>query len=515
MSSDQTPAGPDGKPEREKSLTHRTVSGFLWSAGGNAAQLVLRMLVLAVLVRLIDPASFGIVSAALIAISLLEVTGQVGTSQAVIQRLELDRRDIHTAMSFTVVTSFLMGGLLYLLAPEIAALFGMEGVAPAVQLLALAFPIRGFSVVSEALLQRWMQFRRLAGITLASYVFGYALVALTLAYMGWGVFALIYGQIVQTILISAFFIFFTRNSLGFAFHIDSLKHQLLFGGGVSLSRFSNFFSNNSDNFIVGRMLGAEALGYYSRAFNFMNMPLDLLGPILDKVLFPAMSTIQNEDERLRRAYLRAVGLVALMVLPVSAIMVVLGPEMILILLGDKWTEAILPFQILSSCLLFRIGYKTNTVVARAKGAVYRTAWRQWLYACVLIACAWAGHFWGLSGVATGVGIALAIQFTMMLDFGRRLTGTRAIDLLTIHLRHFVIAALVAGCVFICATMLRSYGAPYFVTLAAGGLTSLTVLATILLVAPRLYGDEGKWAIDALMERVKPALRRFDRRRDQT
>ena len=512
MSSDHTPPPdpvPAAKPSR--SLTQKTVSGFLWSAAGNAAQVVLRMLVLAVLARLIDPSGFGIVSAALIVISFLEVVGQTGMSQAVIQRPELATRDIRTAFTFTAAMTCLMGGLLYFLAPQTAALFDIEGVEPAVQLLALVFPVRGLSVVSEALLQRWMQFRRLALITLASYVFGYALVALTLAYMGWGVFALIYGQIAQTVLLSICFIFFTRHSLGLAFHFDSLKHLLTFSGGVSLSRFANFFSTNSDNFIVGRMLGAEALGFYSRAFNFMTMPLNLLGPILDTVLFPAMSTIQTDDERLRRAYVRTIGLIALLVLPVSAMMVVLGPEMILILLGGNWTEAILPFQILSSCLLFRIGLKSNAVVARAKGAVYRTAWRQWFYAGVLIACAWGGHYWGMSGVATGVGIALALQFVMMLDFGRRLTGARAIDLLTIHLRHFAIAALVAICAFICATVLRGYGTPNILTLLAGGLAGLAVLAAIQLLAPRLYGDEGKWAMDVLTERAAPMLRRFTRR----
>jgi len=487
------------------------VSGFIWSAGGNAAQVVLRMLVLAVLARLLEPSSFGIVSAALAVISLLEVTGQVGTSQAIIQRPDLEPRDIHTAIGFTALTSCLMGALIFVFAADIAALFDMQGVEPAVQLLALAFPIKGFSVVSEALLQRWMQFRRLAGITLASYIFGYALVALTLAYLGWGVLALVYGQIAQTVLLSLCHIVFTRHVFGFGFHWHTLKGLLVFSGGVSLSRFANFFSNNSDNFIVGRMLGADALGFYSRAFNFMAIPLNLFGPILDKVLFPAMSTIQNEEERLRRAYLRAVGLVAMMILPVSAIMVVLGPEMILILLGNNWTEAILPFQILSSCLLFRIGYKTNTIVARAKGAVYRTAWRQWFYASVLVACAWGGHFWGTSGVAAGVGIALALQFVMMLDFGRRLTGASPVALFRIHLRHIAVSALVAGGTLTCASVLREQGSPHVVTLFAGASVGLIVLGTVQLLAPRMYGDEGQWAMEVLKDRAAPLLRRFSRR----
>ena len=503
MSKNPTPA----EPEQEKSLTHKTVSGFLWSAAGNGAQVVLRMLVLAVLARLIDPSSFGIVSAALIVISFLEVTGQVGTSQAVIQRPELDKRDIHSAIGFTALTSLLMGGLIFIFAPQIAALFDMEGVESAVQLLALAFPIRGFSVVSEALLQRWMQFRRLASITLASYVFGYALVALTLAYMGWGVLALIYGQIAQTIILSLCHIFFTRHAFGLGFEWRTLKGMLVFSGGVSLARFANFFAMNADNFIVGRMLGAEALGFYSRAFNFMMMPVGLLGHALDVVLYPAMSSIQNEGERLRRAYLRAVSLIALAVMPTSAVMVALGPEMILIVLGNNWGEAILPFQILSACLLFRIGYKANTILARAKGAVYRSAWRQWLFAFLVAVGAWSGHFWGASGVAAGVGFALAAQFLTMLSFGRSLTAASLGELAAIHLRHLTIALAAGGGAYATAVLLRAHDTPNLIVLIAGGVTATAVLAAIAILAPKLYGEEGEWILGTVVERF-PAAKRF-------
>lgn len=502
MSSDQPPP-PDPEPVAKpgRSLTQKTVSGFIWSAGGNAAQVVLRMLVLAVLARLLEPSSFGIVSAALIVISLLEVTGQVGTSQAIIQRPDLEPRDIHTAIGFTALTSCLMGALIFIFAADIAALFDMQGVEPAVQLLALAFPIKGFSVVSEALLQRWMQFRRLAGITLASYIFGYALVALTLAYLGWGVLALVYGQIAQTVLLSLCHIVFTRHVFGFGFHWQVLKSQLVFSGGVSLARFANFFAMNADNFIVGRMLGAEALGFYSRAFNFMTMPVGLLGNVLDMVLYPAMSSIQTEEEKLRRAYLLVVGLIALTVMPLSALMVALGPEMILIVLGPNWTEAILPFQILSSCLLFRVGYKANTILARAKGAVYRSAWRQWLFAALVVLGAWAGHFQGTSGVAAGVGLALAAQFLMMLDFGRRLTSASLGDLARIHARHLTVALLTGGSAYGCAVLLRAYDTPSIAVLFAGAVSAAAVMLAVQLLAPKLYGEEGEWILTIAIERI--------------
>ncbi|GMV62018.1 MAG: hypothetical protein AMXMBFR74_11870 [Parvibaculum sp.] len=508
MSSDQTPPpdpAPAAKPGR--SLTQKTVSGFIWSAGGNAAQVVLRMLVLAVLARLLEPSSFGIVSAALIVISLLEVTGQVGTSQAIIQRPDLEPRDIHTAIGFTALTSCLMGALIFIFAADIAALFDMQGVEPAVQLLALAFPIKGFSAVSEALLRRWMQFRRLAGITLASYIFGYALVALTLAYLGWGVLALVYGQIAQTVLLSLCHIVFTRHVFGFGFHWPALKGLLVFSGGISLSRFANFFATNADNFIVGRMLGAEALGFYSRAFNFMTMPVGLLGNVLDLVLYPAMSSIQTEEERLRRAYLLVVGLIALTVMPLSAVMVALGPEMILVVLGPNWTEAILPFQILSSCLLFRIGYKANTILARAKGAVYRSAWRQWLFAALVVLGAWAGHFHGTSGVAAGVGVALAAQFLMMLDFGRRLTSASPGDLARVHARHLTVALLTGGGTYAFAAVARAYEMPHLVVVVAGGLAAASVMLAIQLLMPHLYGEEGAWIKDTVTSQIARKMHR--------
>jgi PST family polysaccharide transporter len=194
-------------------------------------------------------------------------------------------------------------------------------------------------------------------------------------------------------------------------------------------------------------------------------------------------------------------------MPLSAVMVALGPEMILVVLGPNWTEAILPFQILSSCLLFRIGYKANTILARAKGAVYRSAWRQWLFAALVVLGAWAGHFQGTSGVAAGVGLALAAQFLMMLDFGRRLTSASLGDLARIHARHLTVALLTGGSAYAGAALLRSYETPALIVLIAGAAAAGVAMLAVQMLAPKLYGEEGEWIIDALLERF-PAARKF-------
>lgn len=501
------PREPDAPSGNKHSLTRRSVSGFLWSISGNGTQAVLRIAVLAILARLLTPADFGVVGAALIVISFIEIFGQAGVSQAIIQRPDLDKSHIHSGIAFSIVISFALGLAIFSLAGPIQALFKIDRVETAVQILALALPIKGFSTIGEALLARHMQFKSIALTTLGSYVFGYAPVTLALAASGWGVYALLYGQVAQIFLMTAIQVFLTRRFFGVGLHLAALKQLLFFGGGISLTKFANFFATNLDNFVVGRFLGAEALGLYSRAFNFMMLPTNLLTGALDRVLYSAMSTINQDTERLSRAYIRTIGLVALIILPTSALMVVLGPEIIKVVLGPQWTGAILPFQILSSCLLFRIGYKASAVVARAKGAVYRSAWRQWLFALLIGAGAIVGHYWGTGGVAAGVGVALGLQFLMMTHFGLSLTDARASDVAFIHLRHITISLLVAAGAFLATTLLRSHEMASIVVLAGGGAAAAVVYGTIYFLIPGLLGEEGRWLNGQVKERLAPRLKK--------
>ncbi|MDP2620667.1 MAG: lipopolysaccharide biosynthesis protein [Hyphomicrobiales bacterium] len=500
---DQAPSSLSGPKDRQPagSLTQRTLTGFLWTFSGAGAQIVLRIGVLAILARLLTPADFGIVGAALIVVAFTEIFSQLGVGQAIVQRSDLTDRHIRTAMTFSACLGIGMGALIFALSDQIAALFRIDGVQPVIAVLALAFPIKGVSLVAEALLQRWMQFKKLAAITVASYVFGYAAIAISLASTGWGVKALVYGHLAQISLMAAGHLFYTPQRLGFALDFPALRQLLNFGGGLSLARIGNYIALNADNFIVARWLGADALGIYGRAYQFLMQPTNLLGSTVDRVLFPAMSSVQSDERRLAHAYTLTVALTAMTSLPLSAVLVVLAPELVRLLLGNQWTDVTLPFQILATCLVFRAGYKANALVARAKGAVYRNAWRQWVYAVLVSAGAWIGHFMGLNGVALGVAAAIAIQFAIMLEFGRRLTDVAFGDLILIYLRHLTVALLVGSAVLAAKTGLRSYLVSDIEILLVGLFAAAFMLGVIAFCAPRLFGDEGQWAIFRFKERL--------------
>ena len=119
-----------------------------------------------------------------------------------------------------------------------------------------------------------------------------------------------------------------------------------------------------DYLVVGRWLGSSSLGLYTRARKLMGAPASLLGGMLDDVLFPAMARVQDDLPRLGLAYRRGVSLVALTMLPLSALLMVLAPEVIAVALGPQWLGAVVPFQILAVGLLLRTSYKMSDSLAR-------------------------------------------------------------------------------------------------------------------------------------------------------
>src|SRR6202043_2439363 len=122
------------------------------------------------------------------------------------------------------------------------------------------------------------------------------------------------------------------------------RDLLYFGGGFTAGRLSNYLAGQGESLVIGRCLGAVALGVYGRAYQLMAGPAVLFGNILDRVLFPAMVHVQDQPERLAYAYRRGIALIALVILPTSAVLVVLAREVTLVLLGPEWEGVILPLQ---------------------------------------------------------------------------------------------------------------------------------------------------------------------------
>src|SRR5439155_1126465 len=201
-------------------------------------------------------------------------------------------------------------------------------------------------------------------------------VGVVLALLGAGVLALVTAQMAQTALYTIILVVTRPPALRLLPDRAALGELMYYGGGFTVSKIANYFALQVDNLVVGRWLGAAALGFYGRAYELMAGPPHLLGDAVDRVLFPAMASIQTDTRRLAEAYRRGVALMGLIMLPASLVLFIVAPELILAMLGPRWTAVVTPFQILALGMFLRTSYRISDVTARATAAVYHRAWRQ-------------------------------------------------------------------------------------------------------------------------------------------
>lgn len=496
------------------SRTDRTVAGWFFMTFGTAVQGALMVGVMLVLARLLSPQDFGLLAASLLVVQISAIFTQAGIGPALVQQPVLRREHIYTAFSFCVGSALVLLLVILGFAEPIARALGTEALAPVVRALAWLLPLQALAVVPEFLLRRDLQFGTLARIRVVSFGAGYGAVGVAVAALGGGVWALVAANAAQTVLNAAMLIAHRPHARRFAVDWPALRELLSFGAGFSIARIGNTLATYGDKFVAMRWLGPAALGLYERAYQMMAMPAVGIGQVLDDVLFPAMAQIQHDPRRMITAYRRCVSGIALLTIPIGATVFVLAPEIVAVVLGAKWVDAVLPLRVLAFGTMFRTSYKISDSLTRAVGAVYRRAWRQWVYAALVIGAGAVGARWGIAGLAAGVLVALATNFVLMAQLCIRLLGMTWGQFAGTHLpglRAGIIVGLVA---WSAASAMRGVSAsPILVVLGTGAAIALVLSGLWLATGTWLLGTDGRWLADRMLTvgrrifHLEPAARR--------
>ena len=502
------PSAP-GRARAPKGLTHRALGGMLWTFSGTGAQGIVQVLVTMALGRLLTPAEFGVMGAAVVVIALSQIVSQVGVGPAIVQRRELDETHIRTAFTISGGLGFVLGAGLWFAAPALAAFYRIPEVEPVFRGMAFLFPIDGLNTVGESLLSRQLRFRLFVALDVFSYLVGYAAIGVLLAWHGYGVWALVAANLSQVTLRTIAMYAATRHTIRPGLDIRATRDLLSFGFGHSLAQVALVLSQQGDNLVVGRWLGPAALGIYGRAYSLMVMPATVFGKMVNRVLFPVMAHVQEERARLAGAYERALAIVALISLPISAALWVVAPEFIPALLGPQWSAAVLPFRLFTCGLFFRMSSKITDVCVKAAGAVYPRALIQGIYAVLVIVAALAGQRWGIGGVAVAVSIAMGINWLMMARLGRTVTGLSWTRFARAQVPGAAMAVLVGGAVALSAFGTRSARLGGLAVLVAAGLTTAAIALAVWRLRPdQVLGPHGAWAFDTFDGLVRQGGRRF-------
>jgi O-antigen/teichoic acid export membrane protein len=490
-----------------RNLRQHAVAGMGWVAWGSGAIAGLKVVVLVILTRLLTPADFGVVSAAMIVVGVSLNFSQLGLGPAVVQRPSLEPRHLSTAFVASTGFGLLMAGAVWLAAPLIAHFFRMDQLVPVVRTLGLLFPLAGIGTVPESLLQRELRFRFLANRDVLTYGVGYGAVGVALAVFGWGVWALVVAQLTQAILRTVILLLAAPTFLGARPTWSSFLELMEYGVGQSVARLGMIGANQADNLVVGRWLGAVPLGEYSRAFQLVSVPATLLGDVVDKVLFPTMARVQDDARRLAAAYLEGTALLALVTLPAGVVAAILAPELVAVAFGSRWSGIVAPFQVLALGMTFRTCHRVSDSLSRATGKVYRRAWRQGFYAGLVFLGALAGQLWGLTGVAVGVLCALSVNYLLMAQLSLEVTQISWGRFFLVQLPALRLALLIGATTLAATLGARALGLGPVVGLAMGVLAALGTTAFAAWAAPTLtLGEHGVRTRDTLRGLVLGRLR---------
>jgi PST family polysaccharide transporter len=435
------------------------------------------------LARLLTPADFGLAGLAYVVLGLAQPLGDLGLGNAVVQRAELTDRHIRTAFTSSVLVGIAIAVVMAVAAPLGAAAMRDARVTQVLRLLSAGIALRGAAVVAEALLRRHLDFRRPFLIDTVSALVGYGGVAVSLALRGYGVWSLVWGGLVQTLISSTAQLAVVRHPVRPLLARRELQDLLGFGLGAAVSGCVNYVALNGDNFLIGRLMGASSLGLYGRAYGLMNLPQTYAAGVMSSVMFPAFAQVQGEPARVRSAYLLVTRLTAMIAAPAMATLAIIAPHLVRGLYGPQWTGAVIPLQILSIAGYFRALYHLGGIVAHSVGRVYGELWRQITYAAAVIGGTLVGSRYGLPGVAAGVGMAILYMYFATGHLALNATGTSWRLYLRIQLGALATAAVTCAVAFVARLLLEGWQA-----------SSLTITLVVLAAASVPWSAGVLWSL---------------------
>ncbi len=384
-------------------LKGRSVRGGAVTLIGQGAKFILQLGSTMVLARILTPRDFGLIAMVAAVTGFIMVFKDLGLSMATVQKAEINHGQVSTLFWINVAISSALMLLTMALAPAVAWFYNKPELTWVTVALASAFIFGGLTVQHQALLRRQMRFTALAVIDISSMAAGLA-TGIVCGLIGLGYWSLVLMQLATPITMAAGVWIASGWRPGPPVRRSGVRPMLAFGGYLTGFNIVNYFARNVDKILLGRYWGSQVTGLYTKAYSLLLLPIAQVTSPITAVAVPALSRLQNEPERYRNYYLKAIKLIAYITMPIVVAMAVLSTEIIVLVLGSQWIEAGPIFMILAvAALLQPVGATVGWIYV----SLGQTR-RMFVWACiatpVVVLSFLIGLRWGAMGVAIGYAI---------------------------------------------------------------------------------------------------------------
>ena len=348
------------------SVRQQTISSVKWTAiekfGLQGIQFILGL----IMARLLSPSDFGTVAMIAIFLAVSQSFVDSGFGTALVQKQNRTETDFSTVFYFNIIMAILCYIALFAMAPIVAEFFDTPILCAILRVQSINLLLNSLMQIQVAKLTIALNFKTLAKRSLvATFISG--ILGVVLAYLGFGVWALVYSGLSNTLVNLIFIWIHVRWTPQWVFSWKSFNELGSFGSKLLASGLLHTIYTNMTTLVIGKYFSSKDLGYYNRGTSFATLPIDTMNGILHKVTLPILAQIQDDDKRLVQVYRKYICVMSIPIFMGCALLAALAKPILLLLLTDKWADAIIYLQIFAFAIMFDHICTINLNLLKVKG----------------------------------------------------------------------------------------------------------------------------------------------------
>jgi PST family polysaccharide transporter len=482
----------------------KVLRALSWSAGGKVVSQVVSLGFGIALARMLTPDDFGLIAMMMVFTGFAALLTDVGLGSALVQKEDVTELHYNTVFWTNLGLGVALTCIILVSSPWIASFYGREELTGLGYILSLQFVLGALALVPRQRLVKELSFKVVTVADVLGMLVG-GIAAVFMASSGYEYWALAWQFVILRVVATVYVWMSARWMPAFSFSRHALAELFGFSFYVFSTRMIQYFTKQADKLLAGRFLGGNAVGLLDKAQSMMLFPLSNVSHVVGKVMFPALSMIQNDKDRVRNVYSRCTQAIALLTFPMMAGMFAVAENFVFGVLGDQWGELVIILRILCVAgVAISIVTVTGSVYL-SQGMAKLQFKVNLLTRPIALLGVIVGLQWGIEGVAVGATVATLINTVITL---RVVGGLINLPLGTLFSSFFkTFCAAVLMCLIIMATdyLLSEYPPliRFFIQVFEGAL-----VYTLLVIIFRVRALEDVWQLvkEKLPERQRKSFK---------
>jgi O-antigen/teichoic acid export membrane protein len=423
---------------KDNNLKDKAASGFVWLAGERFGNLFSDFIIAVFLARLLAPSEFGLIAMVGVFIALLSPFVDAGLGSALMRKKDATAEDYSTVFWSNIGLSIATYLVIFFCAPLVSRFYQEPLLTEIIRVLGLVLIINSLSVVQNIRLAKVLDFRSISLRSLISNIISGA-IGLYLAYSGWSYWALVVRQLINAVIATILYWSLGSWLPSLKFSKESFKDFFGFGSKLLLSNLLDTGFRNLYPLMIGKFYSPSSLGYYNRAVTLKDIPQTLFSQVTGKVSYPVLIELQDNPVRLRYAYRRLMQIISFVYFPMLMGLMGISKSLVIVLLTEKWAEAIPLLKALTFVGLLYPIHSLNlnilTLKKRSDLFLYLEIFKKVLTAIAVFVT----YRWGVMGLIYGQIAQSCVSLIINTHFSNKFIGYSMFQQLKDILPNFVIA----------------------------------------------------------------------------